>query len=254
MERAYFAALRRAGEDPAVRAVVVTGAGKSFCPGMDSEAMKQSADSGISTDPELRDPQTLPRTIPKPTIAAINGACAGLGLVAALCCDLRFASDQAKITTAFPRRGIMAEHGIAWLLPRIVGTGRAMDLLLSGRVVQGQEALDLGLVNRLASPDRVVAESLDYARELAANCSPLAVGTIKRQVYEAEEGTLEEARLAAMSLWRHLLQRAPDFKEGASSLVDRRLPDYPPWDPRTPAGWDPGKGKYWTARDDWQSG
>src|SRR5919199_3313138 len=119
-----------------------------------------------------RTPQTFPLTVPKPIVAAINGPCAGIGLVQALMCDIRFAAEGAKITTAFSRRGLVAEHGIAWILPRLVGPARALDLLLSGRVVLGEEAAQLGLVNRAMPADRVLDEALGYAHDLAAHCAP----------------------------------------------------------------------------------
>src|ERR687885_113914 len=119
-----------------------------------------------------RRPQTFPLTIPKPIVAAINGPCAGIGLVQALMCDIRFAAPGAKLTTAFARRGLIAEHGISWILPRLVGPARALDLLLSGRVVLGEEAARLGLVNRALPVESVLEETLAYARDLAAHCAP----------------------------------------------------------------------------------
>jgi enoyl-CoA hydratase/carnithine racemase len=129
MEREYYRLLRECGEDPAVRVIVVTGAGKSFCPGLDAGALSDQATKGTTTWPHRREPITLPRTIRKPVIAAINGACAGIGLVAAMNCDLRFASATAKLTTSFSQRGIMAEHGLAWSLPRVIGVSKALDLI-----------------------------------------------------------------------------------------------------------------------------
>src|SRR5205823_9018767 len=110
---------------------------------------EDGADAGAQAQARERRPQTFPLSIPKPIIAAINGACAGIGLVQALMCDIRFAAAGAKLTTAFARRGLVAEHGISWILPRLVGPARALDLLLSGRVVLAQEAAELGLVNRV---------------------------------------------------------------------------------------------------------
>ena len=116
-------------------------------------------------------------------IAAINGAAAGLGLVEALYCDVRFATSQAKLTTAFARRGLIAEYGISWLLPRLVGPSAALDLLLSSRVVRGEEALRLRLVDRLSEPERVVDDAVAYAQDLAEHCSPWSMATIKAQVH-----------------------------------------------------------------------
>src|SRR5581483_2590633 len=137
----------------------------------------------VSGSPDSR-PVIFPLSIRKPIIAAVNGACAGLGLVMALMCDLRFASEEAKFTTAFVRRGLIAEHGISWMLPRLVGPARALDLLISGRVVLGTEAADLGLVNWAVPADSVVERAVSYARELADQCSPASMAVIKQQVYE----------------------------------------------------------------------
>jgi enoyl-CoA hydratase/carnithine racemase len=233
MEAEYYRLLHECADDANVRVIVVTGAGKSFCPGMDSGVLSDVANGGPSTQPHLRPPMTLPRSIPKPIIAAINGACAGIGIVAALNCDLRFAAATAKLTTSFAQRGIMAEHGIAWSLPRLVGVSTALDLLMSARVVQGQEALALGLVDRIFEPDELMDKTLEYAKEMAAKCSPLALGVIKRQVYEAEEGSHEEARTLAIRYWYDTVRDHGDFKEGISSFLEKRPPHFAPWDPTT---------------------
>lgn len=233
MEAVYYRLLGECAEDDDVRVIVVTGAGRSFCPGMDSGVLSDVANGGASTQPHLRPPMTLPRSIPKPIIAAINGACAGIGIIAALNCDLRFASATAKLTTSFAQRGIMAEHGIAWSLPRLVGTSKAMDLLLSARVVKGQEALDLGLIDRVFEPGELMAKTLEYARHMAANCSPLALGLIKRQIYEAEEGSHEQARTLAIRYWYDTVRDHGDFKEGIGSFLEKRSPHFASWDPNT---------------------
>ena len=234
LERAYYARLRECEADPDVRVIVVTGAGKCFCPGMDSATLSaQANDPTLTTHPHLRPPVTLPRSIRKPVIAAINGACAGIGLVVAMNCDLRFASSTAKITTAFSRRGIMAEHGLAWSLQRAVGPSRALDLLFSARIVQGQEAVDLGLVERIFAPEELLQETRAYARDLAVNCSPVAMGVIKQQVYAAAESSHEEARTLAIRFWYDTLRDHPDFKEGIESYLGKREPAFAPWDPAT---------------------
>src|ERR1019366_349383 len=143
------------GGSEEVRVIVVTGAGRGFCAGADMQALQEIGDGGSSEEQLAAEgrPQSLPMSIPKPIIAAINGPCAGIGLVQALMCDIRLAAEGAKITTAFARRGLVAEHGISWILPRLVGPARALDLLLSGRVVLADEAQALGLVNRVLPPD-----------------------------------------------------------------------------------------------------
>jgi enoyl-CoA hydratase/carnithine racemase len=234
MEREYFRLLQECGDDESVRVVVVTGAGRSFCPGMDAGALAEQARNGTTTEPHLRTPFTLPRSIPKPIIAAINGACAGIGLVAAINCDLRFASSTAKLTTSFAQRGIMAEHGLAWSLPRAVGVSKALDLLLSARVILAPEAFELGVVDRVYPPEELMAKTLEYAGELAQNSSPLAMGVIKRQVYAAQESSHEEARTLALRYWMGMLRHHSDFNEGVTSYLDKRPPRFAPWNPATP--------------------
>jgi len=233
MERAYYSALQDCADNPEVRVIVVTGAGKSFCPGMDSNTLASQTTGGSPTFPHLRQPMTLPTTIPKPIIAAINGACAGIGFVAAMNCDLRFASSRAKLTTSFAQRGIMAEHGLAWSLPRQIGTSAALDLLFSARVVQGEEARQLGLVDRVFEPDELMDKTLEYARHVASHSSPVAMGVMKRQVYAALESTHEDARTLAIRYWYDVLRDHSDFKEGIGSFLEKRDPDFDPWDPGT---------------------
>ena len=229
LEDAYFDALEECVGDDAVRVIVVTGAGRGFCAGFDMQELQamSSGEAQDSGDPRERRPQTTPLTIGKPIIAAINGACAGLGLVQALMCDVRFAAAGAKLTTAFARRGLVAEHGISWILPRLVGPARALDLLLSGRVVLAEEAGEMGLVNRVVAPDALLDETLAYARDLAANCSPASMATMKAQVYRALEQPLSEALEDANRLMLESFGR-PDFAEGVASFVERREPSFPP--------------------------
>jgi len=227
MEHDYFGMLEECGNSGEVRVIVVTGAGRGFCAGADMQDLKELGDDGVDAEraAQERRPQTFPQSIPKPIIAAINGACAGIGLVQALMCDLRFAADGAKLTTAFARRGLVAEHGIAWILPRLVGPARALDLLLSGRVVLAQEAQELGLVNRVLAPERLLEETLEYARELAASCSPTSMATIKRQVYADLQRELPDALSDADRLMLDSFT-APDFVEGVTSFLERRDPRF----------------------------
>ena len=225
LENAYFDALTACGADPDVRAIVVTGAGRGFCAGADMESLQQIGANGVTH--RDRRPQTLALTIPKPVIAAINGPCAGIGLVQALMCDLRFAANGAKFTTAFARRGLVAEHGISWILPRLVGPARALDLLLSGRVILAEEAAALGLVNRALERERLLDETLAYARDLAANCSPASMASMKAQVYADLDRGVTEALPNADRLMVESLQ-APDFVEGVQSFLERREPNFAP--------------------------
>jgi enoyl-CoA hydratase/carnithine racemase len=226
MEHAYFAMLEHCGREDDVRAIVVTGAGRGFCAGADMQQLQALGDGTVTASAEQeRRPQTYPLSIPKPIIAAVNGACAGIGLVQALMCDIRFAAEGAKLTTAFARRGLVAEHGISWLLPRLVGPANALDLLLSGRVVFAEEAQTLGLVNRVFAPDRLLDATLDYARELVVNCSPASMATMKQQVYTALDQALPDALTEADRLMLASFT-APDFVEGVTSFVERRDPRF----------------------------
>jgi enoyl-CoA hydratase/carnithine racemase len=229
MERTYFDLLEDCATLEEVRVIVVTGAGRGFCAGADMEELQAIGEDGLEQAAAAHDPrpQTFPLTIPKPIVAAINGACAGIGLVQALMCDIRFAAEGAKITTAFSRRGLVAEHGIAWILPRLVGPARALDLLLSGRIVLGAEAAELGLVNRALAPEPLIDETLAYARHLAVNCSPTSMARMKRQVYADLERGLGDALGEANRLMVESLTEA-DFGEGVASFLERREPRFAP--------------------------
>ena len=226
MEREYFAAVDRADADPDVRAVMVTGVGRSFCPGLDVEHLREVAAQGeIPTGDRL--PQTYALKLRKPLVAAINGACAGIGLVQALVADVRFAARGARITTAYARRGLVAEYGTSWLLPRIVGHERALDLLLSGRVVTGEEAHAIGLVGFVCDADDVVATARAWARDVAAHCSPMSMLAIKRQVYRDEAIGFADALRDTFPLMQRFADH-PDFAEGVASFAERRAPRFTP--------------------------
>jgi enoyl-CoA hydratase/carnithine racemase len=229
MESAYFRLLEECAASDEVRVIVVTGAGRGFCAGADMQELQELSDGVVSEERASAErlPQTFPLSIPKPIIAAINGPCAGIGLVQALMCDLRFAAEDAKLTTAFARRGLVAEHGISWVLPRLVGPARALDLLLSARVILGAEAAELGLVNRALAPERLLEAALAYALELATNCSPASMATIKRQVYADLERGLADAVGEADRLMLASFN-APDFAEGVASFIERREPAFAP--------------------------
>lgn len=225
LEEMYFGLLAAAEKDPGVRAIVVTGAGRGFCAGADMELLT-SIDPAEADATEQFD-RAYPYRIAKPLIAAVNGAAAGLGLVQALYCDLRFTTPEAKWTTAFARRGLVAEYGISWLLPRLVGQGAALDLLLSGRVVTGTEAVALGLANRVVPAEDLQAEALAYAQMVAESCSPWSMAVMKAQV--REDLHLDFAAADAKSQ-RLMLEsfRQGDVKEGVASYVEGRLPDFEP--------------------------
>ncbi len=232
-------ALARAEDDPAVALVVLTGAGRGFCSGADlktldaisagdrggDEGGELQADPG---DPEMqafRQTYTYLMSVRKPIVAAINGPCAGMAVPIALCCDLRFASDQAVFTTAFSQRGLIAEWGIGWLLPRLVGPAHALDLLFSARKIDAHEAERIGLVNRTLPHEELMKFVGEYAADVATRCSPASLRVMKRQVYEALEEPLAEAHEKSVRLMIESFDR-PDFKEGVQSFLGKRAPKF----------------------------
>jgi enoyl-CoA hydratase/carnithine racemase len=236
MERDVRHAMEAAAKDDGVRVIVLTGAGRAFCAGADMDALKglDPNDIGRSTGlppfdmnrrPDWQARYSFYPSIAKPVIAMLNGAAAGIGLVHALYCDLRFAADNTVFTTSFARRGLIAEHGIGWMLPRIVGHANALDLLLSARRVPSDEALRIGLVNRLYPPDRLSEQTYAYARDLVEFVSPSAMAVIKRQLYDAPFQTLSEATLEANREMVTAL-RGADFREGVASFVEKRAPRF----------------------------
>lgn len=224
----YFGSLDRAAADPEVGAIVVTGAGRGFCAGADMDVL-QGIEAGGGEGGGARETRdaTYAMSIPKPVIAAVNGACAGLGLVHAVACDVRFAAEGAKFTTAFSRRGLIAEHGISWTLPRLVGQANALDLLMSGRVVLADEARELGLVSRVYPADQLLDETLAYARDMATNAAPISMAVIKHQVYNHPLLPLDQAMDESNGFMRASLKRS-DFKEGVSSFLEKRPPAFEP--------------------------
>jgi len=229
-------AMEAAARDAAVRVIILTGAGRGFCAGADMERLSGAAGGGgASIPPEAPAPFDLGGparadfqhrysyfpAIPKPVIAAVNGPAAGLGFVFACYCDIRFAGNEAIFTTAFSRRGLIAEYGLAWLLPRLVGPGHAMDLLFSARRVSAQEAERIGLVNRAVPQTELMAQVRDYARELADAVSPRSMRVMKRQVWEALLGGLGEAVELANEEMRASF-KTEDFREGVAHFVEKR--------------------------------
>jgi enoyl-CoA hydratase/carnithine racemase len=236
MEHLYFDLLERAANDPDVRVIIVTGAGRSFCPGLDMEALRTGVAEGALATSRRRRPHTYPVTVPKPIIAVINGACAGLGLVVALMCDIRFAARGAKMTTAWSRRGLVAEHGMSWMIPRVVGFPRALELMMSGRTFTTDEAHDIGMIHHLADADRVMSEARAYALDIVANVSPMSLAHIKWQSYrDLERSSLNSAWQHSMFL-AHDANEFPDGAEGVNSFIERRSPNFAPLPPKFDVG------------------
>jgi enoyl-CoA hydratase/carnithine racemase len=225
MGREYLRRIDEASLDPAVRAVVVTGAGRGFCAGADMSLLQDLMAGGLPPEDSVRHDDRVEPAVPKPVIAAINGPCVGLGLARALYCDVRFITEGTTLSTAFARRGLVAEHGLSWLLPRIVGWSRALDLLLSGRAVSAVEALSIGLVDHVVADARTAA--LDYAHEIARACSPAAMRDIKSQAWADATRSLSDSIDTAAALMLASFTRA-DLAEGVGSYLEKRPPEFPP--------------------------
>ena len=223
MEVAYYERLVQAEADPEVRVIVVTGAGRAFCPGADLGYRAGPDDHAL---PNAQIARTTPLEIRKPMIAAINGACAGVGLAYALQCDLRFASTKAKFTTAFARRGLIGEYGMSWLLHAIAGRQVALDLLLSARVIQGAEAADLGIISAALEPEGLMSHVMAYAADLAANVSPASMATIKHQINTEPAMSAADATVQAEALMRESLAGS-DVAEGVVSFLEKRQVTFP---------------------------
>lgn len=229
MDDLYLDLLAEADDDPAVRAVVVTGAGRGFSSGADL-AWLAGAGETTADDLAARRPADTPRYLRKPLIAAVNGVVAGMSLAQVLHCDVRFGSPAARFTTAFARRGLIAEYGTTVLLARALGRSRAADLLLSGRMVEADEALRIGLLDRIA--DDVVEAAVAYAADLAAHCSPRSMAVIKDQLRSDADDGLVPATVRAEAAMLEAF-RTPDADEGVASFREKRPPQFPPLPPRT---------------------
>jgi len=234
MEQEYVWALRKADADPAVRAIVVTGAGRGFCAGADVKALDKIVEVGDyqgAVASEAEEPPvpehacTLPVRLDKPVMAAVNGPAAGIGFVLMCFADIRFAAAGAKLTTSFGRLGLPAEHGVSWILPRLVGAGRAADLLFSSRVVLAEEAAEIGLVNAVLPAEELLPYSLDYARRLAAEISPSSLRTMKRQLWDDMAGDLDTAVTVAVETLERMVKEK-DFEEGVAALAEKRPPQF----------------------------
>lgn len=229
--------------DDAVRVIVLTGAGRGFCAGADMNLLQKITPGGASATQaqEIKHvfrsglgPDVGPNyggrfgyllQASKPVIAAVNGPAAGLGLVLALYADLRFAGSEAKFTTSFAQRGLIAEHGISWLLPRLIGPAQALDLLLSARKVGAAEAERIGLVNRVFPQETFLEDVLAYARSLAQTVSPRSMAVMKAQIWKALCQDFNEA-LALADSEMQLSFASADFREGVAHYVEKRAPAF----------------------------
>jgi enoyl-CoA hydratase/carnithine racemase len=228
LERELREAIARADADDVVRCAILTGEGRAFCAGMDMQVLQSSAGTDVQSV-EPSDEESLQRygylwNLGKPLIAAINGAASGVGLCLTLHCDLRYVADGAKLSFPYARRGLAAEHGVAWLLPRLIGPMASADLLLSGRVFLASEADQFGLAQLLPA-ERFLEAVLEKAIDIAAFTSPRSVRVMKRQLLEARNQTLGQAtRTADMEVAR--CRGTEDFKEGVAHFLEKRAPHF----------------------------
>ncbi|MBP2389631.1 enoyl-CoA hydratase-related protein [Aeromicrobium fastidiosum] len=225
MQAGYYDALAAAAADPDVRVVVVTGAGGSFCPGADTLALDTYSQTG-TTNPlaaAIEQPEWFPSTVPKPMIAAVEGPCAGIGLVQALMCDIRVVAPTARLSTAFVRRGLPAMHGGEWLLERIAGAATAHELLLTGRTFDGTEAVRLGVAHE--ATDDPLARALELARDMSESCSPTSMAHVKERLWTSRSRTLDETVVEVDAVLDDFLS-SDDFREGVASFVERRAPRF----------------------------
>jgi len=240
MDQEVRAAMAIAEGDPEVRVIILTGAGRGFCAGADMSLLQGIADAGEAPAALGHHAQAAAKanvradfqrkysyfpSLSKPVIAAINGHAVGLGLILSLYCDLRFASNEAKFGTAFARRGLIAEYGMAWMLPRLIGHAHALDLLFSARIIDADEAERMGLVNRVIPGDSFLVDVRAYALELANNVSPRSMTVMKQQVYNAMFQSLEEATISSEAAMLASL-RTDDFREGVAHFVEKRAPNF----------------------------
>jgi enoyl-CoA hydratase/carnithine racemase len=241
MQAELETAIRAAGEDADVRCIILTGAGRGFCAGADMNHLQDIQDDtdGAAKTATAGVARPAPKGLekiydgrfgylyacPKPIIAAINGPCAGIGLIFSLFADLRFAAEDAKFTTAFSQRGLIAEHGVAWLLPRLVGEANALDLLFTARVFKGDEAARLGLVNKALPADDLMAHVGELAKHLSTQVSPRSIAIMKRQVRASYFQSYTES-LAEADVEMEKSFTTFDFKEGVASFVERRAPAF----------------------------
>ena len=241
MDREVRAALLEAEADPKVVGIIVTGAGRAFCSGADMSMLDGlTRGQGPDTDdlPPLAHPgdgamsdsfrktYSMLASVRKPVIAAVNGPCVGMALPISLYCDLRFASENAIFISAFAQRGLIAEHGVAWMLPRLVGLANSMDILLSSRKISADEAERMGLVNRVIRDGDLLTHCREYVAQLAATCAPGSMAKIKRQVYHYLEQPLDAAYDESEALMMSSFGEE-DFKEGVAAFMEKRAPCFP---------------------------
>jgi enoyl-CoA hydratase/carnithine racemase len=230
-------AMQEADRDEGVRAIIVTGAGKAFCSGMDMEVLRTPADKVMAEAGEqnLRDPNlradfrgafSYMMAMRKPIIGAINGVCVGVGFTCALYFDIRIAAESARMGILYPRRGLSIEEGASWMLPRLIGLADAIELAITGRVMDAREALERRLVTHVVPGDQLIAKAREIAGEIATQCSPLGVAEARRMIYQHQLTDLATAIREDFQGLSKLFGSA-DFKEGIRAFMQRRPPNFP---------------------------
>ncbi len=204
MGEELYTAMQAADNDPNVKVIVLTGAGRAFCAGADMEVLSWVLSLDLKT---MSEEEVQEQFFPSRS-------------------DLRFVSESARLSTAFSVRGLVAENGLAWLMPRLIGLPRALDLLISGRTIDGKEAYEMGLVNQVVSEDQLEESTMSYAKNLADRCSPRSMRLIKKQVYDGLLGSLDEA--TNLSNKETILSfGSASFKEGVAHFLENRPPLFP---------------------------
>jgi enoyl-CoA hydratase/carnithine racemase len=241
MDQEVRAAMYQADADENIRVIILTGAGRGFCAGADMSLLNSISQEGLgargqtgflrnadngeraNVRPDFQKKYSYFPSLTKPVIAAVNGPAVGLGFILTLYCDIRFASEGARFGTAFAKRGLIAEYGLAWMLPRLIGPASALDMLFSARMVDAQEALRMRLVNQVFPQDTFLDHVNAYAVELANNVSPRSLRVMKEQIYNAMFQSLSEAFESSEEAMLQSLQ-CEDFKEGVAHFLQKRAP------------------------------
>jgi len=231
MADAYATHMRAADDDPDVRAIVVTGAGRGFCSGADIGILAAGAEALSDFLPAREDLPQMALDLRTPVIAAVNGPVAGVGFAYMVGSDVRFAARGATMSTTFARLGLVAEYGLSWLLPRLIGIQAALDLLLTGRTIDADEAARIGLVQAVLPPEDLLDHAIGFGRDLARQCSPYSLANIKEQIYADASRDRATALTDTLERMHYSISR-PDLPEALRARAEERLPRFPPLDAR----------------------
>jgi len=229
MREEVYHAMKDAETDDQIRVIIVTGAGSTFCSGADLSILSGQSKEDAEVSPVFKQwvtQFTYPQKILKPIIVAINGPAIGWGFTLILFWDIRIAAESARMSLMYPRRGLAMEGGSSWVLPRLIGWGKTLELAFTARTLSAKEALDMGLVNHVVPDAELMTKAREIANEIAENCSPVAVAEIKREVYAHLETDLPTAIDDSMATF-DALYKTEDFKEGIRAMMQKRAPKFP---------------------------